>query len=50
MAQTTGGVSFMLTDEQVMLQKMARDFTANEIIPVAAEFDEHATFPEEIFH
>lgn len=50
MAQPTGGVSFMLTDEQVMLQKMARDFTANEIIPVAAEFDEHATFPEEIFH
>ncbi|MCB9457361.1 MAG: acyl-CoA dehydrogenase family protein [Anaerolineaceae bacterium] len=44
-----GSVSFMLTDEQQMLQKMAREFTANEIMPVAAEYDEHATFPEEIF-
>jgi acyl-CoA dehydrogenase len=44
------GVSFELTDEQKMLQKMARDFAANEIIPVAAEYDEHAIFPEEIFH
>ncbi|HEX2906984.1 MAG TPA: acyl-CoA dehydrogenase family protein [Phototrophicaceae bacterium] len=44
------GVSFELTDEQQMLQKMARDFAAKEIIPVAAEFDEHAIFPEEIYH
>lgn len=44
-----GSVSFMLTDEQQMLQKMAREFTAKEIMPVAAEFDEHAIFPEEIF-
>lgn len=44
------GVSFELTEEQKMLQKMARDFTTKEIIPVAAEFDEHAIFPEEIFH
>jgi acyl-CoA dehydrogenase len=40
----------MLTEEQQMLQKMARDFTANEIIPVAAEYDEHAIFPEDIYH
>ena len=44
------GVGFALTEEQEMLQKMARDFTANEITPVAAEFDENATFPEEIFN
>jgi acyl-CoA dehydrogenase len=44
------GVSFELTDEQKMLQKMARDFTASEIIPVAAEYDEQAKFPEDIFH
>ncbi|MBZ0279898.1 MAG: acyl-CoA dehydrogenase family protein [Anaerolineae bacterium] len=44
------GVSFELTAEQKMLQKMAREFAANEIIPVAAEYDEHAKFPEEIFH
>ncbi|MBX3064482.1 MAG: acyl-CoA dehydrogenase family protein [Anaerolineae bacterium] len=44
------GVSFQLTDEQVMLQKLARNFAANEIIPVAKEYDEHATFPEAIFY
>jgi len=44
------GVSFELTAEQKMLQKMAREFAANEIIPVAAEYDEHAKFPEDIFH
>ncbi len=43
------GVSFALTEEQKMLQKMAREFTAAEIIPVAADFDEHATFPDDIF-
>ncbi len=50
MVKTQTGVSFALTEEQKMLQKMARDFTASEIIPVAADFDEHATFPEDIFH
>ncbi len=44
------GVSFELSEEQKQLQKMARNFTAKEIIPVAAEFDEHARFPEDIFH
>lgn len=48
--EAAAGVSFTLTAEQLMLQKMARDFTAKEIIPVAAEFDEQATFPEDIFH
>ncbi|MDQ7026216.1 MAG: acyl-CoA dehydrogenase family protein [Anaerolineae bacterium] len=43
------GMSFELTDEQLMLQKMAREFTQNEIIPKAAEYDEHATFPQDIF-
>ncbi len=50
MVKTQTGVSFALTEEQKMLQKMARDFTATEIIPVAADYDEHATFPEDIFH
>lgn len=44
------GVNFQLTEEQQMLQKMARDFTAKEITPVAAEYDEQAKFPDEIFH
>lgn len=44
------GVSFGLTEEQKMLQKMARDFASQEVIPVAEEFDRDAIFPEEIFH
>jgi acyl-CoA dehydrogenase len=43
------GVGFGLTEEQKMLQKMARDFAQNEIIPVAEEHDHHAKFPKEIF-
>jgi acyl-CoA dehydrogenase len=53
MAQTQlvqTGISFDLTDEQKMLQKMARDFAASEITPVAEEYDREAKFPEEIFH
>ncbi len=48
--ETTYGVSFELTEEQKMLQKMARDFTTKEIIPVAEHYDRDAIFPEEIFH
>lgn len=44
-----GGVNFGLTEEQEMLQKMARDFTAKEITLVAAEYDEEEKFPREIF-
>ena len=47
--QGVAGLSFRLTDEQLMLQKMARDFTAKEIIPVAAHYDEEAKFPRDIF-
>ena len=49
MADMTGP-QFQLTEEQDMLSRMARDFTAAEITPVAAEYDEQAKFPEEIFH
>jgi acyl-CoA dehydrogenase len=42
------GVNFELTDEQKMLQKMARDFAATEIIPVAEHFDRTAEFPIDI--
>ncbi len=45
----TSGVSFQLSEEQQMLQHMAREFTAKEIIPVAADYDEQAKFPEEIY-
>jgi len=49
-AEQMAGVSFALTDEQLMLQKLARDFVAKEIIPVAAHYDEEAKFPYDIFH
>lgn len=49
MAASRTGVSFELTEEQKMLQKMARDFTAKNITPVAAEYDEHAKFPDDVF-
>jgi acyl-CoA dehydrogenase len=42
------GINFELTDEQKQLQKMARDFAAREIIPVAEHFDRTAEFPIDI--
>lgn len=36
---------FPLTDEHKMLRDAARDFAQNEIVPVAAEFDESGEFP-----
>jgi acyl-CoA dehydrogenase len=46
---TASGPHFALTDEQMMLQNMAREFAAKEILPVAEAYDEHETFPEDIF-
>lgn len=36
---------FTLTEQQEAIQKMAREFTEKEIIPVAAEYDEQEKFP-----
>ncbi len=47
---TSAGISFELTDEQKMLQKMAREFTEKEITPVAEHFDRTATFPIDIIN
>ena len=44
------GPQFQLNDEQDMLVRMTRDFVADNIIPVAAEYDEKSIFPEDIFH
>lgn len=49
MVTASQGLSLSLTDEQLMLQKLTRDFVAKEIIPVAAHYDEHAIFPQDIF-
>lgn len=41
-------VGFDFTEEQQQLIETARDFTKNEITPVAGELDEHGTFPDAI--
>ncbi|HEY5143670.1 MAG TPA: acyl-CoA dehydrogenase family protein [Solirubrobacteraceae bacterium] len=41
-------VDFTLTDEQKALREMAHDFAEKEIRPVAWQFDEHGTWPQEI--
>ena len=41
-------IDFSLTDEQQALREMAHDFAAQEIRPVAWEFDRDATWPEAI--
>lgn len=40
-------MDFSLSDEQVLIQEVARDFAQNEIVPVAASFDESGEFPEQ---
>jgi acyl-CoA dehydrogenase len=42
------GVSFALTEEQVALRELAREFAEKEIRPKAAEYDERATHPADI--
>jgi alkylation response protein AidB-like acyl-CoA dehydrogenase len=36
---------FPFTDEHEMIRQAARDFAQNEIVPIAAEFDESGEFP-----
>lgn len=43
-------MDFQLTDEQLMLQKVVRDFAKNEVEPTAAERDEEERFDREIFN
>ena len=39
---------FKFTEEQNMLRDMVRDFTNNEIKPIAAKIDEEAKIPREL--
>ena len=41
-------IDFFLSEEQKMLRDMVRDFTANEIAPIAAKLDEKGEFPADI--
>ena len=38
-------MDFELTDEQIEIRKLSRDFAKKEIIPVAAEYDQSAQMP-----
>ena len=40
-------VDFTLTDEQKALRELAHDFAEKEIRPVAWEYDQDATWPED---
>ncbi len=41
-------IDFSLSEDQMMLRRLAHDFAVNEIVPVAAELDERAEFPSKI--
>ena len=41
-------IDFSLTEEQLAIQKLARDFAQREIVPVAAEYDRSGDYPDEI--
>ncbi|GAA6020760.1 hypothetical protein JCM11491_003522 [Sporobolomyces phaffii] len=47
-AEYAGGPTFELTEEQNAIRDLARQFTANEIIPVAAEHDLTMKYPFEV--
>ncbi|HXF63728.1 MAG TPA: acyl-CoA dehydrogenase family protein, partial [Caldilineaceae bacterium] len=44
------GVQFDLSDDQLMLQNLARDFARKEIIPRAEHYDRSGEWPWDIFH
>ena len=41
-------MDFLLTEEQLALQDLTRQFAKNEMIPKALEYDEKGIFPKEI--
>ncbi len=42
------GISFALTEEQQMLQKLAHDFAREQILPVAERYDRTGEFPQPV--
>ena len=44
------GINFALNEDQKMLQQLARDFAAKEIMPKAEEYDRSGEFPMDIMH
>ncbi|MEZ4655997.1 MAG: acyl-CoA dehydrogenase family protein [Caldilineaceae bacterium] len=48
--EATSGLQLELTGDLKMLQELAQDFTAKEIMPRAVEHDESSAWPREIFN
>ncbi len=48
--ELSAAIDFTLTEEQVAIRAMAEDFTANEIVPIALQYDESQEFPRELFY
>ena len=46
---TMGGINFELNEEQQMLQNLARDFAAKEILPKAEHYDQSGEWPRDIY-
>ena len=44
-----GGINFELNEDQQMLQNLARDFAAREILPKAEHYDQSGEWPRDIF-
>ncbi len=42
-------IDFSLSKEQITLQKKARDFALNEIIPVSRKYDQSGEFPYDVY-
>jgi alkylation response protein AidB-like acyl-CoA dehydrogenase len=47
MKKTTSNMNFQLSEEQLAVQKAARDFAQTELLPGVIERDEHQKFPAE---
>ncbi len=41
-------MDFSLSDSEIMIQQMVRDFSQNELAPIAADLDREGRFPQEI--
>lgn len=50
MEESATGLQFELTGDQKMLQELARDFAANEIIPRAEHYDKTGDWPWEVWN
>jgi acyl-CoA dehydrogenase len=46
----SGGLSIRLSEEQTALKDLARRFAAEEMVPVAAEYDRTMQYPKEVFN